>query len=155
METLKNTLFTEYGGFSDKRIKIKDLNTFNEFFVDGRTKGDIASNKKPFGWLCVMTLTVVTRHQVELVLSGNIPTSPKIEKWITDNLLPLDGTNGGRLSITVTPNNVQLLESLATLIANITMPGARYSVADYKYACPKASNALNLLSRVLKKKWGC
>ena len=155
MKTLKKTLFEEFGGFADRRIKIKDLDSFDTFFVDGRTVDDIGSDRKPFGWFCIMTLTVITPDQVELVLSGNIPMSSKIEQWIAANHLSIDKC-GRLLPLTVTQNNVNLLDSLATLIADITRVGApRYSDASFKYACPKASSALNRLSRVLKKEWGC
>lgn len=154
MKAFKQAIVDEYGPFAFTDRRIKNLDYCDIFFVDGRSKMDLASDRKPFGWFCVMELRVVSRDQAELVLSGNIPTSLHITKWLKNNKLTIDTTHYPRLSINISSGNMHLIDELAASISAITQPGApRYSVPNYKYACPQASSALRRLSRVLKKVW--
>lgn len=154
MNKLKEAIVSEFGEFAFVDRRFRNVEYFDSFYVDGRTKMDLASDKKPFGTFCLMQLNTTTPTQVELVLSGNIPANDKINKWISDHNLDRGDKYGRKVVLTITPSTVGVLNELASMIASITKPGApRYSVPSYKYASPQASSALLRLANVLKKEW--
>ncbi len=152
MNALKRHLFDAYNGFADKRIK--DLSKCDRFIVDDRTDDDIASNGKLYGYFCMMFATVISENEIELSLVGNIPESPRVREWITENAAKEDSSYQHRLEITVTPRNTRALTELAKRVAAITARGApRYSVPSYKYVCPRVARSLNKLATTLAKYW--
>ena len=154
MKKLKEAIVSEFGTFAFVDRRCRNVDDFDIFYVDGRTKMDFASDKKPFGTFCKMQLTTVTPTHVQLSLSGNVPVNDKINKWISDHDLDRSDQYGRNIVLTITPSTVGVLNELATMIASITQPGApRYTVPSYKHTCPQASIALQRLSRVLKKEW--
>ena len=87
MKQLKEAIVAEFGEFAFVDRRFRNVDYFDSFFVDGRTKMDLASDKKPYGTFCIMQLNTTTPTQVELILSGNVPTNDKIDKWISDHKL--------------------------------------------------------------------
>jgi hypothetical protein len=154
MKRLKQALVAEFGVFAltDRRCRKVDLlDTFN---VDGRSETDLASDRKPYGWVCLMTLRIILPTQVELVLTGNVPANDAINTWVARNGFDRGDQFGRRVVLTIGPSDIHLIDTLASMIANITRTGApRYSEANYKHACPKASDALRRVAKVLREEW--
>lgn len=63
-------------------------------------------------------------------------------------------TEDGAMIFTVTPRDLSKLEQLAQAFRAVIARGApRYSVAAYKYVCPRTAATLTRLEKVLAKHW--
>ncbi|MBN9206676.1 hypothetical protein [Methylibium petroleiphilum] len=151
MQHLKKALFEAYDGFADKRIK--DLEKSALFIVDGRGPGDYAADKSLFLWFCAVHVEVKSETQVVVRLSGGVPTSPGVKAWAKENGAKIQTTPVATLSVAVAKGSESILDSLASAIRAITAPGVKYSVAAYKYVCPRTAATLKELSAVLQAAW--
>ncbi|CAH8182200.1 hypothetical protein [Vibrio aestuarianus] len=149
---LKKAFFEEYDGFSDKRIR--DLSKGSIFIVDDRTTGDVGANKKLLSNFCSIFATVKSATEVEVRLSGNVPTGTSVEEWLSKNGHHLETQNTTRLTFSVTPNNFNKIQYLASSIREIVRRGApRYDEPSYKYICPRTADSLERLDSLLCKCW--
>lgn len=149
---LKEAFFEEYDGFSDKRIK--DLSKGSTFIVDDRTEGNFGANRKLLSNFCLIFATVRSPDEVEVRLSGNVPSGPSVEKWLSENEHHLEAKNTSNLTFSVTPNNFEKIRSLASSVREIVRWGApHYEVSSYKYICPQTADSLERLYSLLSKCW--
>lgn len=154
MKKMKEALVAEFDVFAFPDRRCRDVDLINTFYVDGRTTFDLASDKKPYGWFCLMLLQIISPIQVELTLAGNIPANDTINQWIATNNLDRVDKFGRKVVLSLSRSNLDLLDTLASMITDITQLGApRYAHSDYKYACPRASDAIRRLAMVLRKQW--
>ena len=145
---LKQALFIEYGGFADKRIK--NLDKASAFFIDERDKGGYAADGSLYGSWCGVLADVVDGHTVNVTLHNLVPFGPAISQWERANSPTKAGIGlNERMTFQVTRADLGKLTSLADALLSIVRPGARYPVAAYKYACPRAAAALRRLHGVL------
>ena len=76
---LKRALFTEYGGFADKRYK--DLTRNLPFIVDDRTDGDKDARGQLFHWFCLIFVEVEGEEAIKVTLRGEIPENRTVQAW--------------------------------------------------------------------------
>lgn len=152
MLRLKEILFQNYGGFSDKRIK--DLKKSSRFIVDDRTEQDYGANKKLYFVFCSIFVEVLSDDEVQVRLIGNVPISSEIEEWTEINEAVLQKDLEARLLFKIKKGNEGRLYDLAEKIMGIVAPGApRYNVPSYKYICPRTGRSLKRLAKVLEDAW--
>lgn len=149
LRPLKTTLLTEYGVFSDKRIK--NIDKGSRFIVDDRDKyPSFGSGGEPFGWFCQMFADVEDADAVLLTIRGPLPKSDHVQEWIDVNEMR---ESSNHYSITLTPKNVENLCQLAEALRAIVANGATYDTASHKYVCPRVASCLERLSRTLSGHW--
>jgi len=152
MSTLKRALFDKYGGFADRRIK--KLEKGNLFIVDTRKAGGEASNGL-YGWFCAITVTVMSEAEIQVELSGSIPTSEAIQNWFETHQLVIRNILKPCLQIRIRNGEQTKLGELASLVQAIVALGApRYSEPSYKFNCPRTAFSLQKLQAVLQSVWG-
>ena len=151
IEPLKELLFKEYGGFSDKRIK--SLRRGNSFIIDDRLESDIGADRQPLSYFCMMFAEVVSGQSLKVTLQGNIPMGPKVRAWIRQHAEKFNDDVQGGLEFTIEKGQQPRLSSLATAFRDIVAPGKRYSVSNYKYVCPRTADSLERLKKVLDGAW--
>lgn len=152
MSELKRTLYDVYNGFSDKRIK--NLESGDTFIIDDRGPSDIGADNQLYSYFCLLFATVLDESHTQIVLRGNIPESDEINAWLDDN--GAERNEGNQLSITFVIERGQQgrLSELAKAIMSIVASGKRYSVANYKYVCPRTAGSIERLKTVLDTVWG-
>lgn len=151
MGSIKERLFSEYNGFSDKRIK--NLDKGKRFVVDDRSPQDFGVEGL-YSYFCKIFADVLTEDKVQVTLSGNIPTSQSINEWaLRYEARKTEGINS-HLSFIVEQGNEAVLNELAECIEAIVAPGKRYDTPNYKYVCPRTANSLRRLSNILSDCWG-
>ena len=144
---LKAHLFDAYGGFADKRIK--DLAKSNRFIVDDRKQGDIGADGKLYSSFCSIFARVTANDTLEVTLHGNVPTSSAVEGWAQSCGAKLAIGIESTLTVTLGLGEVGRVRELAEHIAAIVAPNApRYSVAAYKYTCPRTAQSLQRLADI-------
>lgn len=151
MLKLKKSLFDAYGGFADKRIKKLEKGT--TFIVDDRSTGDYGADKSLFLWFCSIFVEVISDSEVKITLTGGVPVSATVKSWAEENGAVLSASTGGQLTFNIQKGRQPALLSLATAIKGIVAPGKTYSVAAYKYVCPRAANSLTKLAHELTSAW--
>jgi hypothetical protein len=147
---LKRLLLAEYGSFADKRIKKVEKGRL--FIVDDRAEGGVASDGAPYGWFCQMVLDVIDGDTV-LVKLINLPVGPTVTRWAAVNRIRLRADESLELSIT-SATATQLITLAEALRAIVARGAPRYSVASYKYACPRTADSLDRLASALTRAWG-
>jgi len=151
MNDLKQVLFNEYGGFTDKRIR--NLEIGSRFTIDNRRESDISQSGKLYSSFCGMYADVLSPEQVEVILRGKVPVGEEVIRWVENNDCDTEGRNEPFLSFIVDKGNEQILESLAKAIEAIIAPHKRYTVKSYKHVCPETAASLRRLMSVLKRAW--
>jgi hypothetical protein len=146
LRPLKQSLLSEYGHFSDQRLRKIDSGSL--FIVDDRTKSDHGADQKLYSWFCLIFAEVVEPSAVQVRMRGGIPRSAAVEKWIEHNGAA-DEKQG--LSFLVTPDNVGKLFLLAKVVRSIVQ--APYPVKAYKYVCPRTAASLERLHATLLRHW--
>ncbi|UOA14036.1 hypothetical protein [Sulfitobacter dubius] len=146
MSRLKQELYDTFGGFADKRIT--NISSGKIFIVDDRKEGDFGANKRLYSTFCQILATVIDENTVTVDLRGNVPDSERVRKVIEE----LGGafTESGA-SLTIARGEQGGLFNLSRAITAIT--GKRYSVASYKYVCPRTAKSLRHLMGALNKAW--
>ncbi len=153
MRALKQALLNEYGHFADKRIKNVDHGS--AFIVDDRTSGGIASDGKPYGWFCEVTIVVTGPDKIAVMLEGRIPQGDAVQTWMQTHGISISRPfHKDQLKFEVGPGDAAKLKELAVAFRSIVRPGVRYQVASYKYACPRAAGALDRLYDVIAGHFG-
>lgn len=146
---LKAHMFEAYGGFADKRIKYLDKSDL--FIVDDRKHTDIASDASLYSNFCMVFARVVAPASVEVDLRGNVPMNAAICAWVEADQSSNQEGYPGHLAIKLPLGEEARLEALAELMEAIVRSGApRYSVASYKYVCPRTAGSLRRLAKVLR-----
>lgn len=152
MKIIKERLFNEYGGFSDKRIK--SLDKGHIFIVDDRTDGDVGADGQLYSYFCLIFADVKSGEEVEVSLSKNLPIGKDVKNWIKNNDCEFIDDPYRSLVFTVSKENLHILNELSNSISNIVKPGApRYKVSNYKYVCPRTADSLQRLSGALCSIW--
>lgn len=146
-------MYSEYGGFADKRIK--NLQKSSTFIVDDRSPRDIGADKRLFSYFCMIFTDVISEIQVKVRLIGNVPISPNVTLWIKSKKTEFEGDIGnGTLSFVIDKGNEGILMELANSINAIIAPEAhRYEIPSYKYVCPRTVKSLRRLAIILSKAW--
>jgi hypothetical protein len=144
---LKEKLASEYG-FGDKPVG--NLITDHLYVVDDRHNRDYDARSKLFLWFCSIFVRILGNRKVEVVLSGDIPLSPEV-----DRLFAAFGSKvrDSEVIVEIEPDSLHRLDSLATAFQNIVVPGMRYRVKSYKYVCPRTANSLIRLRKCLSSFW--
>ena len=146
---LKAHVFKAYGGFGDKRIK--NLDKSNVFIIDDRKDTDVASDRSLYSYFCMVFARVVGPASVEVDLRGNVPMNAAIRAWIEADQSLYQESYPAHLAIELPLGEEARLEALAELMEAIVRPGApRYSVASYKYVCPRTAGSLRRFAKVLR-----
>lgn len=151
MSQLKKALYAAYDGFADKRVK--NLAKSSTFIVDDRAQGDYGADRSLFLWFCSIFVDVVSESEVTVRLAGGVPTGPSVTAWVKANGGRYKATPSKVLTFTVKQGNESALLSLATAIESIVTSGKPYSVASYKYVCPRTANSLKRLANELHATW--
>jgi len=145
---LKAALLTEYGRFADRRIK--NVDRASGFVIDDRAQGGLASDGEPFGWFCEITADVVDNDNLSVTLQGQIPQGSAVRAWMSKYNHQISRPSyKDQMIFSVSGADVGKLQELAAAFTAIVKTPARYPVPSYKYACPRAANALERLHRVL------
>jgi hypothetical protein len=145
---LKQALFDEFDGFSDKRIK--DITASSTFIIDDRKEGDLGANKQLKSYFCQVFAEVRDGDTVEVILRGNLPDSKGVRKRVDE----IDGEfTDSEIKFLVTKNELYGLARIGQSIASIVAPGNRYQVASYKYVCPRVAKSLKRLKLTLSSVW--
>jgi len=150
IHSIKQFLFEKYKGFSDKRIK--KIESGDTFIVDDRTKSDEGSNGALYPNFCMIFLTIRDSEKLVLQLSGNVPSSHGLSKFIEQNKAIIS-TGVRNLEIKILKSNYHILDELARLIEDIVAPGNRYSDRSYKYVCPQTAKSIRRLRTNLDQIW--
>lgn len=146
MSRLKQELYDTFDGFADKRIT--NISSGRNFIVDDRKEGDFGANKRLYSTFCQILATVDDENTVDVDLRGNVPDSERVRNVIED----LGGTfTESGASLTIVRGEQSGLFVLSRAIAAIT--GKRYSVASYKYVCPRTAKSLRRLTQALNRAW--
>jgi hypothetical protein len=150
---LKEVLFKEYRGFSDRRIK--RLEKGRRFTVDDRSAEDCGADGL-LSYFCAIFADVVSSTELKVTLHGNVPDSPSVQAWVQQHGARVQqGTWGRSLDVTIAHGQQASLRSLAEAIRSIVARGApRYSVPSYKYVCPRTARSLERLADTLDRAWG-
>jgi hypothetical protein len=153
MSKLKRTLFDEYNGFADKRIK--NLDRGNRFIVDDRVESDVGADRKLLSYFCMIFAEVLSETEVRVLLHGNVPVGERVRKWISAHGGDMQDTGlRESLTFTVTKDRLGILGELAEAVESIVAPGApRYEVKSYKYVCPRTAHSLRRLKQTLDRAW--
>ena len=152
MTLLKRALLDEYGTFADRRIK--RLETGHLFIVDDRTPQDFAADRNLYPWFCSIHVDVVNESEVQVLLRGDVPIGPRVNRWIESTGAKYATDYSSTLEFSVRQGQQEMLSRLASAIRSITAPGApRYSVPSYKYVCPRTAASLERLKSVLDRAW--
>ena len=144
--TLKRRLFEAFGGFGDKRIK--NLQKSDFFICDDRERAPRDARGQLFLWYCTVDLRVISGELVHVGMGKAMPKSAAVDAWWAEN------TVEGRYRLPVIPVEMgqeAKLGQLSSLIAAIT--GKKYSVAAYKYECPRVSAVLTRTQDILSNAW--
>lgn len=89
------------------------------------------------------------KDTVEVTLQGNVPTSSAVEGWAQSCGAKLAIGIESTLTVTLGLGEFGRVRELAEHIAAIVAPNApRYSVAAYKYACPRTAQSLQRLADI-------
>jgi hypothetical protein len=154
--SVKETLFAEYGGFADKRIK--NIDKGKRFVADDRHYSDFGADKDLLSYFCAIFVDVVSDNEVQVTLTRNVPVGPAVTAWIAQNEATYNiGTSylTTSLKFTVRIGEQAILSELANSIRAIVAPGApRYAVSSYKYVCPRTASSLDRLREALDRAWG-
>jgi hypothetical protein len=150
---LKKALYDAYGGFADKRIK--KLEKGFRFIVDDRHEGDYGADRQMFSYFCMIFADVIALDQVKVSLVGNVPDGKSVQDWLAHYGMTVRGSPVGQksLDIVVTASTLATLSELAQAFRAITAPGRRFSVANYKYVCPRTADRLDRLVKILQRAW--
>ncbi|MBN4078691.1 hypothetical protein JYT96_01655 [Gammaproteobacteria bacterium AH-315-C21] len=152
MNIIKEKLFDEYGGFSDKRIK--SLDKGHIFIVDDRSDGDVGADKQLYSYFCLIFADVKSEEEIEVSLRKNVPIGKSVSNWIENNDCVYSEVPDKSLVFNVNKENVNILNELASSISEIVKPGApRYTTANYQYVCPRTAGSLERLSDILQSIW--
>lgn len=153
MLKLKRALFTEYGGFADKRIK--KLEKGFRFIIDDRGKHDIGANGQLLSYFCMIFAEVISGTKISVWFQGNVPINGAVRGWITKYAANLGAAGADMtLSFNVAQGETARLRELADAVASITAPGApRYQVPSYKYVCPRVAKSLKRFASTLDDVW--
>lgn len=150
---LKSAFLAEYGHFADKRIK--NISRASRFVVDDRDQGGRASDGEPFGWFCEVIADVLDDDKISVILQGQIPQGNAVQAWMTKYNAQISRPfYKDQMTFQVGRSDAGKLSELADAFISIVKPPARYNVASYKYACPRAAAALERLHRVLAGHFG-
>ena len=152
MIALRKHLYERYGSFADRRIK--DPSKSNRFIADTRAENGIASDGSLYGWFCGIILLVDNDKQVELVFTGNIPSSVEVDRQFQQLHAESNGKDYNR-TVTVSVGEAELptLLALADAIEGIVKPGRRYDTPNYKYMCPRTAYSIREVARHLTDFW--
>ena len=148
---LKETLFQEYNGFADKRIK--NLTKNARFIVDDRGPRDFAADKSLFLWFCAIFVDVLAEDEIFVQLTGGVPMSKRVHSWIDKIGASYEQGSRSTLSFNVKRGHEAILVSLAQALEAIVARGSSYPVASYKYVCPRTAKSLRRLEKTLRKSW--
>lgn len=151
MNELKKTLFDNYDGFADKRIK--NLDSGNLFIIDDRTEKDIGADKQLFPYFCLMFAEVQSDGTIKIILRGNVPMGPLVKKWISENNCEFIKAPQGSLSFVVEKGETKTLTDLAKAFHAIVAHGKRNKISNYKIVCPRTVKSLLKLRGVLSNHW--
>lgn len=146
---LVKTLFEEYGGFADKRIK--NLSKSRLFIIDDRAKGDIGADKKLLSYFCMVSAEVLDEEFVKVTFRGNIPMGTEVFDWIERYGEDGGASTGHVLEITIRKGQQPRLQELAAAFRALV--ASPYSVPNWKYVCPRTASTLERLSKALNKEW--
>ncbi|PYT03751.1 MAG: hypothetical protein DMF60_17395 [Acidobacteria bacterium] len=101
-------------------------------------------------WFCAIFVDVLSETEVSVRLTGDVPAAPSVSTWIKSN----GGSLAGKaLTFSIEKGEESALLSLAAAIEAIVAPGKRYSVASYKYMCPRTAKSLRKLASELHGAW--
>ena len=148
---LKKVLYSEYGGFADKRVK--RLERGSTFIADDRSRADEGADGRLFSWFCLIFVEVVSATTVKVVLSGGVPTGTSVNAWIAKNKSALKIASESGLTFMVQQGQEGKLIELADAFAAIVAPGKSYTVKAYKYVAPRTARSLNRLAQTLTRAW--
>lgn len=153
MNELKRILFDAYGGFADKRYK--NLDKSSTFIIDDRNESDVGADGSLYSYFCCVFADVKSNQEVVVTLVGNIPIGKRVNSWLKEQDLEIKTLSiQSRLAITVAEGEQSKLKDLAAAIRSIVAPGSpRYSVANYKYVCPRTANSLTRFAELLDDTW--
>ena len=152
MNELKRILFDAYGGFADKRYK--NLNKCNTFIIDDRVESDFGADGSLYSYFCSVFADVNSNQDVVVTLTGNIPTSKNVKSWLKKQEFEIKRlSTQSRLEIAVAQGEQSKLKELAAAFQAIVASGARYSVANYKYVCPRTADSLSRFAKLLDEAW--
>jgi hypothetical protein len=155
--SLKQRLYDEYKGFSDKRIKRLDKSDL--FRVDDRQPRHFGADRKLFYWFGEIYVTTLDDYSVQVELIGGVPISSEITNLLTGwnaevNHSPATG-RVDHVTFRVDKRSTDRLETLAAALKAIVAPGRRYPVEFkwYKHTCPQIAESLLRLKSVLDGYW--
>ncbi|QDU45221.1 hypothetical protein Mal52_37120 [Symmachiella dynata] len=153
MNELKRIFFDAYGGFADKRLK--NLEKGSTFIVDDRDDRDNGADRKLYSYFCMIFADVTANTKITVTLSGNVPKGKRVRAWLKTNRLEINSSGfQSRLVFSVSDGGQSILGDLADAIESIVAPSAqRYSVANYKYVCPRTATSLRRLKKLLDGAW--
>lgn len=153
MSRLKRTLFDEYNGFADKRIKRLDRGS--TFIVDDRAESDVGADRHLLSYFCMIFAEVLSATEVKVSLCGNVPIGEGVRRWISSHACEMHAVGVQQsLSFMVAEGRQDSLGELANAIETVVAPSApRYEVKSYKYVCPRTARSLRRLERTLDTAW--
>jgi hypothetical protein len=140
-------LASEYG-WGDKPVG--NLITDHLYVVDDRAARDYDARGKLFLWFCAIFVRIVGNREVEVLLTGDIPSSSEVERLFVSFGAKVSDSE---VVFTVEPDSLQRLDSLAVAFQRIIAPGKRYRVKSYKYVCRRTAHSLIRLRGRLSGFW--
>ncbi len=139
INTIKERLFADFGGFADKRIK--NLKKSDYFTCDENASTD--PKGKLYPWYCTIGINVISGDLVHVQLGAAMPKSYSVLKWCEANAID------GKSVIPIGKGEEYKLFQLTSLIRAITK--VSYKVKAYKYECPRVADVLKRVEKLLKK----
>ncbi len=138
---LKQFLFERLGGCADKRRK--NLNGECLFNVDESLEHDCSPD------ICGIHALVTDAPEFQLRFQ-KLPMSPAVAELLASKEAGIEG-DGMQATATVnlTTKDVPFIRKLAKAIRRIVGRGRRYSIRNWKWACPRAGESLERFANLL------
>lgn len=140
---LKRHLFSEYGGFADRRVK--DITKDRSFQIDDVGDYDVAGNP------CSISVRVTGEDVFTLSLRDNAPV-----KGVVEQMLKSRGGTVTRVrhschaQVELTASDHRFIDQIAKEIGALVGRGRRYENPNWKWICPRTRDSLRRFSSILR-----
>jgi len=139
---LKRFLFSNYGGFADKRVK--DITKDYSFKIDDQSEDDIHER------FCGISVRVTQDNRFILSLSNNAPINRNIKRLVESKGGEVRTINGySHIEVGLSVTDVAFIRELSSMIKDLVAPGRRYKDQNWKWLCPRTAESLDNFANVL------
>lgn len=136
--SLRRFLYSQYGGFGDKRVK--DVTRDYPFKVDDQKDTDAHE------LFCGIFVQVQDDDRFALSLTNNAPITASIGKLIkgkAGKVVKMEDKS--HIDVDLSVKDIKFIRMLSQLISDTVAPGKRYNNRHWKWLCPRTSASLNRL----------